>query len=118
MDGVTAEQKAAEHLRRQGLKLIARNYNMPGGEIDIIAREGKTLVFVEVRFRRSARFGSAQESINLQKQQRIIRAASHYLQENRLWDKIACRFDTICISFNSASPSGLDISWQKNAFTL
>ena len=118
MDGVTAEKQAAVYLRQQGLKMITCNYNMPGGEIDIIAREDKTLVFVEVRFRRSARFGTPQETINRQKQQRIIRAASHYLQENRLWDKIACRFDTICISLNSAQPSGLDISWQKNAFTL
>ena len=118
MDGTQAEQLAARFLKKQGYKISECNYLVRGGEIDIIARDRNEVVFVEVRYRKSDHYGSAEESIDGRKQQRLIKAASHYLQEHNLWDKVPCRFDTICITVDPAQPSRQDINWQKNAFTL
>lgn len=110
--GKQAEQLAARHLRKRGLKIIETNFLAPGGEVDIIARDKQTLVFVEVRYRASERFGSASETIDAKKQQRVIKAATHYLQQQQLWDKIACRFDTICLTDSNT------LMWEQAAFEL
>jgi putative endonuclease len=93
--GGAGEDEAARFLTRHGLALVARNYRTRLGEIDLIARDGETLVFVEVRLRSDARFGGALASITAGKRRRIVAAARHYLM--RLPREPACRFDVVCI---------------------
>src|SRR5204862_504789 len=79
--GTLAEQRAERYLQSQGLGLIERNYRSRFGEIDLIMRDGTSLVFVEVRMRRNKDFGGAAASIDVRKQQRIIRTAHQYLAD-------------------------------------
>ena len=114
--GAVAEQQACRLLRKHGLKIRARNYRTRRGEIDIIAEDGNTLVFVEVRLRSNRAYGSPEESITTAKQQRILRASQHYLQKQKITDSQPCRFDTIClIDHNDATTSNAE--WTKDAFT-
>ena len=107
--GGEAEQLAAAFLQQQGMKLVTRNYQCRFGEIDLIMRDGKTLVFVEVRLRRNPNFGGAAMSITASKRQKLIRSAEHYLQQQ---GEAPCRFDAILM--HSTSPEGIE--WIKNAF--
>ena len=106
-DGALAEQRAAQHLQQQGLHPVAQNYRSRFGEIDLIMQDGATLVFVEVRLRRNARFGGAAASIDTHKQRRIIRSAQQYL--SRLKTVPPCRFDVVLLDNDG-------IQWLKNAF--
>lgn len=109
--GDEAEMLAAAHLEKHGLCVVARNYRCRQGEIDLIMRDGDTLVFVEVRLRTNSKFGGAAESITQQKQGKILQAARHYLAGQRQLPP--CRFDAVLLG-------GLDagtIEWLKNAFT-
>nr|WP_254722367.1 YraN family protein [Gilvimarinus xylanilyticus] len=96
--GAAAERLAREFLEREGLTFIAANVKGPGGEIDLIMRAGRTLVFIEVRLRSNSRFSSAVESVNPAKQQRLIQTASWYLQQQKLTDELPCRFDVVALS--------------------
>jgi putative endonuclease len=91
--GARAEALAAEFLTRHGLAIIARNFRTRFGEIDLIARDGRMLVFVEVRMRRSGAFGGAIESITARKRARLVAAANGYLA--MLGREPPCRFDAI-----------------------
>ncbi len=94
--GREAEESACRELQRRGLRLLQRNYRVRGGEIDIVARDGGTLVFVEVRRRGHAGWGGAAASVDARKRMRIVRAARHYLA--RAGDEAAaapCRFDVV-----------------------
>jgi putative endonuclease len=93
--GAAAEALAARFLAERGLTIVGRNYRCRGGEIDIIARDGETLVFVEVRMRRSRAFGGPGESITAVKRRRLRLAAQHYLA--RLRTEPPCRFDAILL---------------------
>lgn len=93
--GEEAERTAADHLEARGLKLVARNYRCRGGEIDLILRDGASLVFVEVRERAGAAFGGAAASITPAKQARIRLAAQHYLSRHGL--DLPCRFDAVLV---------------------
>ena len=93
--GSAAEALAARFLQSQGLTIIARNYRCRGGEIDLIARDGPSLVFVEVRLRRNTAFGGAATSITAKKRRRLGFAAKHYL--GRLGREPPCRFDAILL---------------------
>ncbi|MGV6806688.1 MAG: YraN family protein [bacterium] len=117
ISGREAEILACKHLKQAGLKLVTRNFTTRVGEIDIIARDGDTLVFVEVRFRKHLAYGSAAETIDHGKQRKITKAATQYLQKCGLWDKIPCRFDTVCI-INSAEHRTPEIQWLRNAFGI
>jgi putative endonuclease len=108
-NGRHAEDLAAAFLQRQGLKPVARNYRCRFGEIDLIARDGKTLVFVEVRMRTSAVFGGAAASITAAKRAKLLRTARHYLSGTVRAP--ACRFDALLV--NGADNS---VEWLKNAF--
>ena len=110
--GKQFEDLACKHLRRHGLKLITRNYRCRRGEIDLVMRDRQSLVFVEVRYRRQARYGSASESVNWHKQQRLIAAAEHYLL-HEAGSQPAARFDVIAISGDGAE---LELEWIANAF--
>ena len=92
--GTEGEARARAYLLGKGAKILEMNYRRPTGEIDIIARQGRTLLFVEVKRRSSLRFGRPSEAVNRQKQAHILRTAQLYLQEKRLEDA-PVRFDII-----------------------
>ncbi|GMU71638.1 MAG: hypothetical protein AMXMBFR42_11020 [Burkholderiales bacterium] len=109
-DGRSAERLAADYLRAQGLAIVARNVRSRHGEIDLVARDGASLVFVEVRLRRSGSHGGAAGSITAAKRARLLAAARGYLA--RLARTPDCRFDVVLLD-------GLDpdrIEWLQNAF--
>jgi putative endonuclease len=93
--GEPAEDLAATFLEREGFKILERNYRCKMGEIDLVARNGATTIFVEVRARVSEEFGGAAESITAAKRKRVIRAARHYLV--RHGGDRPCRFDVVLI---------------------
>jgi putative endonuclease len=93
--GAAAEALAAEFLQARGLSLVKRNYRCRGGEIDLIARDGATLVFVEVRLRSGSAFGGARESITATKRRRLKFAAGLFLSS--LAREPLCRFDAILL---------------------
>lgn len=118
--GETVEQQVLDYLQRQGLKLIARNFHSRQGEIDLIMRDRDSLVFVEVRYRKGSRFGSAAESVDPRKQQRLIQAAQYFLLRNPSLQALACRFDVVACSpepGNFTRPR-LSIKWISDAFRL
>ena len=110
--GDRAEDQSARFLERHGLKVLVRNFRCRGGEIDLICRDGKALVFVEVRLRRNACFGGAAASISQGKQRRIILAARHYLTANAKNDA-DCRFDCLLLDGNPEH----SIEWIRDAFS-
>jgi len=93
--GVRAEILAAEHLARQGLVIVERNFRTRRGEIDLVARDGDSLVFVEVRMRSRADFGGAAGSVTAAKQARWVAAAQGYLA--KIGREPACRFDVVLL---------------------
>lgn len=97
--GRQAEDFALAYLQRHGLVLIERNVRHRRGEIDLVMRDGATLVFVEVRQRSSTRFGGAAASIDATKQARLWRSAEYYLQRYAV--PPSCRFDAVCIDGDS-----------------
>ncbi len=105
--GGAAEDAAARFLEERGLEIVARNYRTRLGEIDLVARDGATLVFVEVRMRSSDRFGGGAESIGWRKRSRVEAAARQYLA--RLRREPACRFDVVTLD------GGTPV-WIKGAF--
>lgn len=107
--GLAGETAAAIYLQQKGLTLIEKNYRTAFGEIDLIMQDGKTLVFVEVRLRKSQQFGGAAMSITHAKQQKLQRTAQHYLQLN---GDCECRFDAILMQ----SANIHAIEWLKNIF--
>lgn len=111
--GKQAEQGAASFLEQQGCEVVERNFHCRLGEIDIIVRDGSTLVFVEVRCRQNPRFGSAAESVTRRKQQRLLAAAQLYLAKHPR-NELPCRMDVI-----EAQPDiqgRWQFNWLKNAF--
>ena len=92
--GTSGESAACEYLMREGLSILARNFRRPTGEIDIIAREKKTIVFAEVKKRTTLRFGRPAEAVDHAKQMHILRTAMLYLAENEL-DDAPVRFDVV-----------------------
>lgn len=104
--GRAGEDAALAFLRKQGLAEVERNFRCKGGEIDLIMRDGQTLVFVEVRLRSDARHGGAAASVTPAKQRRILIAAQLYLQRFR--DVPPCRIDVVAID-------GLACEWIRNA---
>jgi len=108
--GQDAETEAQQFLASKGYELVEKNFSFRGGEIDLIVRNDKTLVFVEVRFRQNPLHGSGAETVTSAKRRRIIRTAEYFLQANPDNGDRDFRFDVI-----SMSP---DIDWIENAFTL
>jgi putative endonuclease len=104
--GREAEERAARHLEQCGLRVVARNFRIRGGEIDLICNDGKARVFVEVRLRSRSDFGGAAASITAAKRRRIVLAAQHYLAGKPACD---CRFDCVLID-------GEQLEWIPNAF--
>jgi putative endonuclease len=109
--GARAEELCAEFLRKAGLRVLARNWRCRHGEIDLVAEEGGTLVFAEVRYRSDQRFGGAAESVTWAKRARLIAAARLYLMRRPESD---CRFDVLLLDALEASR----IKWIRNAFSI
>ena len=107
--GQAAENQACEYLQKKGLALQERNFRCRQGEIDLVMIDGKTTVFVEVRFRSNTRFGGAAESVDSRKQKKIITTATHYLQKYPLRAQQPARFDVISIN-------GDELEWIQDAF--
>lgn len=104
------ELKARRWLEGKGLRFVAANVRGRGGEIDLIMKDGQTIVFVEVRFRQSSRFGGAAASVTLAKQQKLLQTAHLWLaRHNGSFDTVDCRFDVVAFTGNA-------IDWLKNAF--
>jgi putative endonuclease len=111
--GVRAERLAAEHLERRGFLIIDRNYRYRGGELDLVARDGETLVFVEVRARSSAAYGSPFETVGREKQRRVARAAEHWLVAHGLTRAFA-RFDVVSVLLPAGAAPQIEVF--TNAF--
>lgn len=107
--GTRYETMAAEYLEKHGYQILERNFRCKSGEIDLIARDGQYLVFVEVKYRKSTSHGSAAAAVFTKKQQNISRVAAFYLLKNHLPEYTSCRFDVATIDGN-------EIHIYKNAF--
>lgn len=116
--GIHAEAQAEAFLHQQGLVTRMKNYRCKLGEIDLIMLHKNTRttvwVFIEVRLRTNKRFAPAIETVDYRKQQKIIKTAMRFLQEQRLYDKVACRFDVIALDQTGTAPP---IQWIQNAFS-
>jgi putative endonuclease len=112
--GKTGENVAADFLKKQGYKILERNHRNPMGEIDIIARDKRTLVFVEVKSRRSHGFGHPKYAVTYQKQRKISQTALYYLKTTRQ-HHVKARFDVVAVSAADENPR---IEIIKNAFEL
>jgi len=106
--GATYEKVATEYLIRQGYEILALNYRCFLGEIDIVARDNDTIVFCEVKYRKTKRMGTPLEAVGIRKQQVIMKSAMCFLNQYKL-SKAPCRFDVIGIE-------GEEIAHVKNAF--
>ncbi len=112
--GAAGEALAARHLERIGLRIIARNVHLRYAELDLVARDGATLVIVEVRLRSSARFGSAEASVDGRKQRRIARATAELIARGGLPRFSRVRFDVVAIDASSTPPV---LTHFRDAFT-
>lgn len=109
--GQLAEQLACNYLQQQGLRLIERNYYCRLGEIDLIMQHRKSLVFVEVRYRKNNLFGGAVESITTKKQHKLQKTALHYMQQHQT--RQSTRFDVVAIT--GQGPEQI-LEWIQNVF--
>ena len=94
--GSCYEKAASFFLQKKGCRLLDTNFRSRAGEIDIIVEDGRTIVFVEVKFRSGRFYGRGEEHVDRRKQQTIVRVAEYYLLTHGLWDR-CCRFDVISI---------------------
>ena len=104
--GRWGEDFAADYLCERGWRIVARNLRTPVGEIDLVARQGKTLAFIEVKTRRSAAFGTPQEAVGVRKQRQIIRAAQWYLLQQGA--RLQPRFDVVAVTAGGGEPAIAD----------
>ncbi len=112
--GKLGEQMAAACLEKAGYCILERNYRCRFGEIDLIAKDGDTIVFVEVKSRRSDHYGMPQLAVGAEKQRRISKISLYYLQANRL-ESLNARFDVVAVSLRAEKNH---IEWIKDAFEL
>ena len=107
------ESAAESFLHNRGLKTWKRNFYSRFGEIDLIMKDGNSLVFVEVRFRGNNRFGDGAATVTAHKQARLVRTARYYLCLHPRYSQIPCRFDVVSISNQDGEAQ---FHWIKNAF--
>ena len=114
--GLVYESLAADYLQQQGLKLVEKNFHAYQGELDLIMMDKKSLVFIEVKFRKNTKYGTAAEMVNYKKQQRLTHAAQYFLQSKKQYANYPCRFDVVAISGGQHQQSSQSkIDWIKNA---
>lgn len=107
--GTLYEEMAAGYLQNNGLQILEKNFRTRYGEIDLIAKEGDTLVFAEIKYRRDSSRGYPQEAVGYRKQQKICRVSDYYRMQHRISEFQAVRFDVIGIC-------GEELTWIRNAF--
>lgn len=112
--GRLGERLAREEIRKLGYKEVARNYRCPLGEVDLIARDRDTLVFIEIKTRSGGPPGYAKEAVDRRKQRQLSKAALFYMKEQGVADERA-RFDVVAVSFRGGEP---EIELIRNAFDL
>ncbi len=110
--GAAAERLAVRHLEAHGCVIVERRFRGVSGEVDIVAREGATLVFVEVKARTTLRYGGPAAAVGRRKQRRIAGAARDFLR-TRCDRAYPCRFDVVCVV---ATNGRAELRWLKNAF--
>ena len=113
--GQEGEAEAERYLRRKGYRIVARNVRSSLGELDLVAEDGQTLVFIEVKARRSGEFGGAIHAVHRQKQQKLARLASQFLAQ-RHWMERSCRFDVVLLQATDSSE--LRVEHIQNAFDV
>jgi putative endonuclease len=111
--GAAIETAARIHLETAGLRLIAANQRYRVGEIDLVMRDGELVVFVEVRYRRSAGYGGSAPSVDFVKQRKLVLAAQCFLVEHPDLARRACRFDVVAVEGEADAPR---VDWIRNAF--
>jgi len=112
LTGPEGEAIAAAFLKKRGYKIVEKNFKCSIGEIDLIAWEGETLVFIEVKARSSAKFGGPEAAVTSKKQEKINRVALAYIQKEKLFNAL-CRFDVVGIVKDEA---GEKVTLFQNAF--
>ena len=111
--GILGEELASHYVRKRGYKLLVRNYRCPLGEIDLVARDRNTLVFIEVKTRRSLERGLPTESITSHKRAQITRCAQYYLKQYAV-SEVPCRFDAVSVILSPEKEP--DIELIRDAF--
>ncbi len=111
--GRYGEELAVKHIRQAGLTVLECNYRCPLGEMDIIAREGETIIFIEVRTRSTGSRGWGEESITAKKRERLYRIATHYLKYRNYKEWPSLRFDLIAIRCQNQEGKQPDIIWIR-----
>jgi putative endonuclease len=111
--GAGVEAAARDFLLGQGLRAVAANANYRFGELDLVMLDRDTLVFVEVRYRRDARFGGGAASVDAGKRRKLVKAAQAFLAAHRRFADAPCRFDVVDASGDPASPA---FDWLRDAF--
>ena len=111
--GDWAESRAAELLSAKGLTLLERNFRRQCGELDLVFRDGRTIVFVEVRYRADDRWGDGLASITAAKRRRLSRAASSWLKRYPTYRRSPCRFDAVAVTGSESAPG---LKWVRGAF--
>jgi putative endonuclease len=112
--GRLGEELATRRLRSLGYEILERNYRCPLGEIDVVARDGDVLVFVEIKTRKNRPLGEAKEAVNRRKQGQLSKVALAYLKSKKLWDAKA-RFDVVAIGIGGEKEK---IEIIRDAFEL
>jgi len=112
--GDLGEDAAARYLESRGYRVLDRNWRHRQWELDLVCRDGDTIVFVEVKTRGAGTMGTPADGLNRKKQLRLVKAASQYLSKNDLWDE-PCRFDLAAVI---ATGTSMDVDHIENAFDL
>lgn len=113
IDGRAAELAARQYLEDRGLGFVAANVRLRAGELDLVMLDGDCLVFVEVRYRRSRRYGGAAASVDGRKQRRLLACGALYVQRFPVWRNCRLRFDVVAVQ--PGVYGGLDCDWLRNA---
>lgn len=108
--GKEKEELAEAYLSEQGAAVLAKNFYFRGGELDLVAKDGEYVCFIEVKYRKSMTYGFPEEAVTAAKQKKILQGARVFLYRNRYPEDTPCRFDVISVYKD-------EIRWIKNAFT-
>lgn len=112
---LAGEDWAERYLRTAGLRIVVRNWRCRLGELDLVALDGSTVVFAEVKTRRSKRFGAPAEAVDTRKQSRLARVAAAFLQF-RGWEHHPCRFDVLAVEPGPGGGEPWSVTWLRDAF--
>ncbi len=114
--GTITEDIAYQHLKKQGLILITKNFTSRIGEIDLIMKDNDAIVFIEVRYRKNSNYGSPEETVTVKKQKKIRATALYFIAKNSTYKNTQPRFDVVGMTPAADSSSSMSINWIKNAF--